>query len=125
MCRRMRLKPNYKFHMYEDSIKGQAPSAERDAEAALQAHLPLPGQHLIWPLACPSIHSCWLVSPAATMNVCMSPYTDINPPGRGELVRQQHTTQCILPSTTVALALEGCRQLLVLLRVSCDAQVSS
>ena len=53
MCRRMRLKRNYKFHMYEDSVKGQAPSTERDAAAALQAHLPLPGQHPIRPMACP------------------------------------------------------------------------
>ena len=41
----MRLKQNYKFQMYEDCVKVQAPSAGQSAEAALQAHLPLPGQH--------------------------------------------------------------------------------
>lgn len=40
----MRLKRNYKFYMYEDSAKGHA--AEQSAEAALQAHVPLPGQSL-------------------------------------------------------------------------------
>lgn len=43
----MSLKRNYKFHMYEDSVKDKAPSAEDTAEAALQAHLPLPGQHFL------------------------------------------------------------------------------
>ena len=43
-CRRMRLKRNYKFQMYEDSVKGQAPAAGQAADAHLRAHLPLPGQ---------------------------------------------------------------------------------
>lgn len=46
-CRRMRLKRNYKFQMYEDSIKGQAPAAGQAADAHLRAHLPLPGQHFL------------------------------------------------------------------------------
>lgn len=53
-CRRMRLKRNYKFYMYEDSAKGHAPAAEQSAEAALQAHVPLPGQ----PLHVSMLHCC-------------------------------------------------------------------
>ena len=41
----MRLKRNYKFQMYKDSIKGQAPAAGQATDAHLRAHLPLPGPH--------------------------------------------------------------------------------